>query len=110
MGALIQDNLTFIVNELSLRIDWLLRASEDISRDKNHIIVLQGDFIRALNVQLDVANDHLKEVINEKNTMIEKRFLESLDDDNDDVEAPNTPCKKPRVDSGDSALMSPQVL
>ena len=97
-----EQRLAVLVELLILSVNQLSRDIDQLYHEQNKTITILENDIFLLEQQLHIVNRQLhRRSANEVHAI-----LASSDEEN----VPGSPTKKPRVDSGDGTLMSPQIL
>ena len=97
-----EQRLAVLVELLALIVNQLSSDNDQVYHDQNKPITILENDIFLLERQLHIVNRQLhRRSVNEVHAL-----LASSDEEN----IPSSPTKKPRVESGDGTLMSPQIL
>ena len=97
-----EQRLAVLVELLALSVNQLSSVNDKLNHNQNKNITILENDIFLLERQLHIVNRQLhRRSVNEVHAL-----LASSDEEN----IPSSPTKKPRVESGDGTLMSPQIL
>ena len=97
-----EQRLAVLVEVLALIVNQLSSDNDKLNHNQNKNITILENDIFLLERQLHIVNRQLhRRSVNEVHAL-----LASSDEEN----IPSSPTKKPRVESGDGTLMSPQIL